>query len=83
MATNERPSAEEIRSAVADSGLDLSNEDLEQLAAGQDVSLEARHGGAETRAAGRCSGILIRRINQRCGIYLIPFPPQIRLCCEF
>ena len=85
MSTNERPSADEIRGAVSESGLNLSDDDLRQLADGADVHLEDRHGGAETRGMSRCPGILIHRINQRCGIYIVltPLPPKIRVCCEF
>ena len=90
MATNERPSADEIRSALADSGLNLSDDELQQLAAGEDVNLESRHEGGEARDAEsvavsrRCRGILIRRINRFCGIYLQPaLPPRIQVCCEF
>jgi hypothetical protein len=84
MSTNERPSADEIRSAVSESGLNLSDDDLRQLAAGDEVPVEDRHGGAETRGLSRCPGILIHRINQLCGIYLVLTPrPSIRVCCEF
>jgi hypothetical protein len=83
MATNERPSADEIRSAVSESGLNLSDDDLRQLAAGDDVNLAEHHGGAATRGASRCQGILIHRINRACGIYLLLAPPRIQVCCDF
>jgi hypothetical protein len=82
MATNERPSAEEIRSAVSQAGLDLSDDDLRQLADGQDVDLTEQHAAAATRG-GRCEGIRIFKINERCGIYLQLNPPRIQVCCDF
>lgn len=86
MSTPERPSAEAIRNAVAQSGLNLSDDDLRRLAAGNDVLLEDHHEGAGREgaaAARRCPGFLIYRITAVCGIYLLLNPTRFRVCCEF
>jgi hypothetical protein len=88
MANHERPSAEDIRAATRDSGLNLSEDDLRRLAAGDELRLEGRHGGAEEGAAGdvagrRCPGILVYPLTQVCGIYLQFNPTRIGVCCDF
>ena len=86
MATNDRPSAEEIRNAVKETGLNLSDQEVQQLAADKDVVLEERHEAAAQAGVRpiRCPGILIYRINRFCGIYLLLRPkPTLRVCCNF
>lgn len=73
----------QVREAVQSTNLNLTDDEVRKLIAGDTVELKQSTGKEAVRAAGNCSGIKIADLGGGCGLYLIPFPPQVRVCCEF
>ena len=74
-----RPKANDIQTKASALGISLSEAEAAQLEQGDNVPLKEQAIG--TAAAAGCSGIKIADLGGGCGLYLIPFPPQISVCC--
>lgn len=82
MANRSKPTAEQIKSAAESAQLSISTEDVKRLENGESVKLEESSNVMKATNANGCSGIKIADLGGGCGLYLIPFPPQISVCCE-
>lgn len=80
MSTQGRPTADQIKRAAESAQLSLTDEEAKKLEGGGSIRLE--ESADNIRTVRGCSGIKIVDLGRGCGIYLIPFPPQVTVCCE-
>ena len=71
-------SADEIKEAAEAAGIELTNEDIQNLISGGQVDAQSK----ARAATGLCSGFKIRDFGNGCGLY-ITFNGLISYCCEF
>ena len=76
-----KPKPHEIKKAANRVGLDLTDDQARLLSDGVVLPL-ADMNVTSSAAAGKSEGIKLTSIGTECGIYLVPWPPQVRVCCE-